>query len=154
MSIEWRLIEVELTAGVAITERAIMIRARNKESLLGQVWFRPFLSLMLLTYHPSDRVLFKGSSLRLQEYTRAELMTSDHRPVYAVFEATIREIDRAKKEKIAKELVHGLIKSGGEKKLAAKVGVEIGDGGARDLARGMAKGTSEIFSNFCSWLEY
>ncbi|OWZ31660.1 phosphatidylinositol phosphate phosphatase [Cryptococcus neoformans c45] len=87
----------------------------------------------------TDRVLFKGSSLRLQEYTRAELMTSDHRPVYAVFEATIREIDRAKKEKIAKELVHGLIKIGGEKKLAAKVGVEIGGGGARDLARGMAK---------------
>lgn len=87
----------------------------------------------------TDRVLFKGSALRLHEYTRAELMTSDHRPVYAVFEATIREIDRAKKEEIAKELVHGLVKSGAEKKIAAKVGVEIGGGGARDLARGMAK---------------
>lgn len=109
---------------------------------------------MILTYHPSDRVLFKGSALRLHEYTRAELMTSDHRPVYAVFEATIREIDRAKKEEIAKELVHGLVKSDAEKKIAAKVGVEIGGGGARDLARGMAKGTSKIFSNFCLWLEY
>ncbi|XAO22935.1 hypothetical protein I312_101710 [Cryptococcus bacillisporus CA1280] len=84
----------------------------------------------------TDRVLFKGSTLRLQEYARAELMTSDHRPVYAVFEATIREIDRAKKEKIAKELVHSLVKSGGEKKIAAKVGVEVGNVGARDLAKG------------------
>lgn len=101
---------------------------------------------MLLAYHPSDRVLFKGSTLRLQEYARAELMTSDHRPVYAVFEATIREIDRAKKEKIAKELVHSLVKSGGEKKIAAKVGVEVGNVGARDLAKGdLAKGTWEFF---------
>lgn len=110
----------------------------------------PFFSFDVMAYHSSDRVLFKGSALRLQEYARAELMTSDHRPVYAVFEATIREIDRAKKEKIAKELVHSLVKSGGEKKIAAK-GVEVGNVGARDLAKGdLAKGTWESF--FTSFL--
>lgn len=102
-----------------------------------------------MAYHPSDRVLFKGSALHLQEYARAELMTSDHRPVYAVFEATIREIDRAKKEKIAKELVYGLVKSGGEKKIAAEVGVEVGNVGTRDLAKGgLTKGTWVFFYFF------
>lgn len=111
----------------------------------------PSFLLMLMAYHPSDRVLFKGSALRLQEYARAELMTSDHRPVYAVFEATIREIDCAEKEKIAKELVHSLVKSGGEKKIAAEVGVEVGNVGARDLAKGdLAKGTWKFF--FTSFL--
>ena len=45
----------------------------------------------------TDRVLCKGSALRLQAYNRAELWTSDHRPVYAVFSATVREVDIAKR---------------------------------------------------------
>ncbi|CAD6572285.1 MAG: inositol polyphosphate 5-phosphatase, partial [Tremellales sp. Tagirdzhanova-0007] len=52
----------------------------------------------------TDRILFKGSALRLKEYNRAELRTSDHRPVFAIFDATIREVDHAKKDAIARDL--------------------------------------------------
>ncbi|KAK4689930.1 synaptojanin, partial [Tremellales sp. Uapishka_1] len=70
----------------------------------------------------TDRILFKGSSLRLKEYNRAELVTSDHRPVYAVFDATIREVDHAKKEVITKGIIHSLRhNSAGGEKLDAKV---------------------------------
>nr|XP_031862893.1 uncharacterized protein CI109_001367 [Kwoniella shandongensis]KAA5529965.1 hypothetical protein CI109_001367 [Kwoniella shandongensis] len=61
----------------------------------------------------TDRILFKGPALRLKEYNRTELMTSDHRPVYAVFDATIREIDHVKKDAISKEIVHSILRSGG-----------------------------------------
>lgn len=52
------------------------------------------------------------SQLRLKAYHRAELRTSDHRPVYAIFEATVREIDESRKEAITKEIVREIRKSG------------------------------------------
>ncbi|OCF75027.1 phosphatidylinositol phosphate phosphatase [Kwoniella mangroviensis CBS 8886] len=88
----------------------------------------------------TDRVLFKGSALRLKDYNRAELMTSDHRPVYAVFDATIREVDHARKDAISKEIVHSILTSGGEKKMDEKVeDVVRGHGGPRDLVRDLAR---------------
>ncbi|KAK8861609.1 hypothetical protein IAR55_002432 [Kwoniella newhampshirensis] len=89
----------------------------------------------------TDRVLFKGPALRLKEYNRAELMTSDHRPVYAVFDATIREIDHARKDAISKELLHSILRSGGagEERLDDKVEKSLGyGGGVKDVVRGLA----------------
>lgn len=48
----------------------------------------------------------------MKAYHRAELRTSDHRPVYAVFEATVREIDESRKEQITKEIVRDIRKTG------------------------------------------
>ncbi|WRT65736.1 uncharacterized protein IL334_002684 [Kwoniella shivajii] len=88
----------------------------------------------------TDRILFKGSALRLKEYSRAELMTSDHRPVYAVFDATIREVDHARKDKISKEIVHSILSSGGGKKMDEKVErVMRGHGGPRDLIKDLTE---------------
>ncbi|ODO04590.1 hypothetical protein I350_05196 [Cryptococcus amylolentus CBS 6273] len=87
----------------------------------------------------TDRILFKGAALRLKEYSRSELMTSDHRPVYAVFDATIREVDHVKRDGIAKELVHGFVREGGSQKLEGIVGVEVGEKSARETTRGLAK---------------
>nr|XP_019012040.1 phosphatidylinositol phosphate phosphatase [Kwoniella pini CBS 10737]OCF50821.1 phosphatidylinositol phosphate phosphatase [Kwoniella pini CBS 10737] len=88
----------------------------------------------------TDRILFKGPALRLKEYNRAELMTSDHRPVYAVFDATIREVDHARKDAIAKEIVHSILTSGGGKKIDEKVeGVVRGRGGPKDLVKDLTR---------------
>lgn len=38
----------------------------------------------------TDRIVYKGNDLKLLQYTRAELLTSDHRPVLALFEADVR----------------------------------------------------------------
>jgi hypothetical protein len=48
----------------------------------------------------------------LKAYSRAELRTSDHRPVYAIFQVTVREVDEIKKEQIAKSIIHEIRKSG------------------------------------------
>jgi hypothetical protein len=52
----------------------------------------------------TDRILYKGA-VKLAAYDRAELRTSDHRPVYAIFEAKVREVDQAKKERISREIM-------------------------------------------------
>ncbi|KAI5287428.1 inositol polyphosphate 5-phosphatase [Ascosphaera aggregata] len=53
-----------------------------------------------------DRVLWKGTNLRLLQYYAAPLMFSDHRPVYATFECTISVVDEQAKEEIRKEAIH------------------------------------------------
>lgn len=68
----------------------------------------------------TDRILFKGSALRLQEYNRAELRTSDHRPVYASFDATIREVDQPAKDRITDEIVKSMRNNDGLLTLDAK----------------------------------
>ncbi|KAI9019211.1 SacI homology domain-containing protein [Phycomyces nitens] len=52
----------------------------------------------------TDRIIFKGESLRQIQYARAELYTSDHRPVLALFEANIVTFDRDARERLQKEL--------------------------------------------------
>lgn len=88
----------------------------------------------------TDRILFKGSALRLKEYHRAELRTSDHRPVYAVFDATIRQVDQAKKDAITREITHqirqkGPLVSTGDEKIQ-----RTGNGGVTNLVKQVPNG--------------
>lgn len=69
-------------------------------------------------------MLYKGQ-LKLAEYSRAGLRTSDHRPVYAVFEAKVREVDQGKKERVMKDVLG---------RLEAGEGLdELEERGVRDL---------------------
>lgn len=52
----------------------------------------------------TDRVVYRGSQLRQLAYSRAELVMSDHRPVYALFEATLKIIDWTKRNEIRRKL--------------------------------------------------
>lgn len=56
----------------------------------------------------TDRILFKGKHLKQLQYSRAELYTSDHRPVLALFEANIITLDKEAKVKLQKELYQSL----------------------------------------------
>ena len=69
----------------------------------------------------TDRILFKGTALRLKNYGRAELWTSDHRPVYAVFDATVREVDQKKKDRIADEILQCIRGRAGDDEMDEKV---------------------------------
>lgn len=61
----------------------------------------------------TDRILFSGSLLDLNRYSRAEIYSSDHRPVYALFTATIKEIDYAKKSLTKKKILAEVLAGGG-----------------------------------------
>ncbi|CDS10954.1 hypothetical protein LRAMOSA03219 [Lichtheimia ramosa] len=52
----------------------------------------------------TDRILYKGNNLKLLQYARAELYTSDHRPVLALFEVDILTYDHDAKARLHKEL--------------------------------------------------
>ncbi|KAI8067453.1 SacI homology domain-containing protein [Gongronella butleri] len=52
----------------------------------------------------TDRILYKGMRLRQTQYARAELFTSDHRPVLALFETEVFMVDQAAKSKLEKDL--------------------------------------------------
>ncbi|KAF8759859.1 phosphatidylinositol dephosphorylation [Rhizoctonia solani] len=56
----------------------------------------------------TDRVLYRGRGLDLAAYNRAELKQSDHRPIYAIFHATARVIDVAKKNALQAQLLGDL----------------------------------------------
>ncbi|KAI8890412.1 DNase I-like protein [Backusella circina FSU 941] len=56
----------------------------------------------------TDRILFKGNQLKQLQYTRAELCTSHHRPVFAIFEAKIISLNNDAKTKLQKELYQSL----------------------------------------------
>ncbi|KAK6507067.1 inositol polyphosphate 5-phosphatase [Arthrobotrys musiformis] len=51
-----------------------------------------------------DRILRKGSNVRQLTYNSAPLKFSDHRPVYATFEATIQFINEEVKEKLSQQI--------------------------------------------------
>jgi hypothetical protein len=88
----------------------------------------------------TDRILFRGPALRLKEYNRAELRTSDHRPVFTIFEATIREVDAGKKDKIVKQLVQEIRQKGsGDANLDEKV-ERVAKGGVERMSQGMTNG--------------
>ncbi len=53
----------------------------------------------------TDRILFRGLGLQQQSYSRAELKTSDHRPVYATFVGPVRIVDHLKRDTIRKQLL-------------------------------------------------
>ncbi|KAG1152714.1 hypothetical protein G6F37_002561 [Rhizopus arrhizus] len=56
----------------------------------------------------TDRILFKGEQLKQIQYNRAELYTSDHRPVFAIFDADIITLDNEAKSKLQKEIYQSL----------------------------------------------
>lgn len=71
----------------------------------------------------TDRVLYsvnnvgsagggEGHQLRQMVYDRAELKTSDHRPVYAMFRAEVRVFDKEKRNRMRKEILMRASKGG------------------------------------------
>ncbi|CBQ72962.1 related to phosphatidylinositol phosphate phosphatase [Sporisorium reilianum SRZ2] len=68
----------------------------------------------------TDRILYRGLGLRQLSYSRAELRTSDHRPVYAAFVGPVRIVDHLKRDTIRKQLLqekkvaNGLSGGGGD----------------------------------------
>ncbi|OZJ05244.1 hypothetical protein BZG36_02309 [Bifiguratus adelaidae] len=52
----------------------------------------------------TDRILYRGDGLTQQFYDSVSLYTSDHRPVCALFDAEILQLDNAAKEALKKQL--------------------------------------------------
>lgn len=52
----------------------------------------------------TDRILSRGTNLRQQSYDSAPLLFSDHRPVYALFNADIVIVNESKKSDLARQL--------------------------------------------------
>ncbi|OSD04401.1 DNase I-like protein [Trametes coccinea BRFM310] len=69
----------------------------------------------------TDRILFKGQSLDLAVYSRAELKGSDHRPVFAIFRAEVRIIDHAKRAALSKLLLESVTSTAPGEKLDEKL---------------------------------
>ncbi|KZT72567.1 inositol polyphosphate phosphatase [Daedalea quercina L-15889] len=69
----------------------------------------------------TDRILFKGSSLDLSSYSRAELKSSDHRPVFALFRAEVRIIDHARRDALSRLLLESVTTSAPGEKLDEKL---------------------------------
>ncbi|PWN50510.1 hypothetical protein IE53DRAFT_368846 [Violaceomyces palustris] len=63
----------------------------------------------------TDRILYRGEGLEQQSYYRAELKTSDHRPVYSCFTAKVRTFDEVKKNEIKRQLMMERRRSGGNR---------------------------------------
>lgn len=55
-----------------------------------------------------DRILFRAADLRLLHYDRAELMSSDHRPVYALFQLQARVVNRDARRRIKVEVLKSI----------------------------------------------
>ncbi|KAJ3316458.1 inositol polyphosphate 5-phosphatase, partial [Boothiomyces sp. JEL0866] len=52
----------------------------------------------------TDRVLYKGKGVNLVEYDRGEQTMSDHRPVKAVFEVDVLQINKELKQKVENQI--------------------------------------------------
>ncbi|GAA6009081.1 hypothetical protein JCM10207_004086 [Rhodosporidiobolus poonsookiae] len=57
----------------------------------------------------TDRILYNGGDLDAFRYQRAELMASDHRPVYALFRSRIRIVDETKRATLRKQLLQDIL---------------------------------------------
>ncbi|KAG8769922.1 inositol polyphosphate 5-phosphatase, partial [Serendipita sp. 398] len=69
----------------------------------------------------TDRILYRGNSLDLEKYFRAELKGSDHRPVYALFRAEVQIVDHAKRKALQKKLLQAVTATGPDEKLDEKL---------------------------------
>lgn len=133
------------------TAQTLTIRQRRCEFQLtpvcsvSRLWSGPGLTVPPLVF--ADRIIYKGQDLDVNRYARAELRSSDHRPgkaslsravspsfecvltsivallcaVYAIFQASIRNVDHAKRSALRKELLHELLKHGPDEKLDDKL---------------------------------
>ncbi|KAM5535531.1 hypothetical protein V8D89_010868 [Ganoderma adspersum] len=81
----------------------------------------------------TDRILFKGISLDLSVYSRAELKSSDHRPVFALFRAEVRIIDHAKRAALQKLLLENVTTTAPGEKLDEKLASLAFSSEERDL---------------------
>lgn len=91
----------------------------------------------------TDRILYKGEGLDCYRYQRAELRTSDHRPVYALFRSRIRTVDAAKRAALRKELLQQLLKHSPHESLDAKLSRVSINGRAPDRTRLPAPSTDQ-----------
>ena len=58
----------------------------------------------------TDRVLWKGKDITLRSYRRHELLTSDHRPVSAVFSSVIKSVILQKRHEVYRNLIRKIDK--------------------------------------------
>ncbi|KAJ7590659.1 inositol polyphosphate phosphatase [Mycena floridula] len=56
----------------------------------------------------TDRILYRGHSLDLSVYSRAELKGSDHKPVFGIFRAGIRVVDIGKRSALSRLLLESV----------------------------------------------
>ena len=104
----------------------------------------PRLSLNILKRQMShlDRILYHGS-LDLAVYARAELKSSDHRPVFALFRMVVWIVDRAKQDALARLLLENVVSTANDEKLDEKLAAltlhpSTNDCLCFDLSRGSA----------------
>ncbi|EMD40920.1 hypothetical protein CERSUDRAFT_111503 [Gelatoporia subvermispora B] len=69
----------------------------------------------------TDRVLYKGAQLDLSVYSRAELKSSDHRPVFAIFRAEVRIIDHDKRADLSRLLLESVTSTAPGERLDEKL---------------------------------
>ncbi|KAH8118625.1 inositol polyphosphate phosphatase [Phellopilus nigrolimitatus] len=69
----------------------------------------------------TDRILYRGDDLDLVVYSRAELLGSDHRPVFAIFRAEVRVIDATKRNALHRLLLDSVVSTGPDEKLDEKL---------------------------------
>jgi hypothetical protein len=69
----------------------------------------------------TDRILFRGDQLDLNSYSRAEIRSSDHRPVYALFRASVRIVDIAKRTALSQQLLRNVTSTAPGEKLEEKL---------------------------------
>lgn len=73
-----------------------------------------------ITDRQSDRILYRGS-LDLTVYNRAELKSSDHRPVFALFKTVVWIVDQAKRDALARLLLENVTSTSNGEKLDEKL---------------------------------
>ncbi|PCH41458.1 inositol polyphosphate phosphatase [Wolfiporia cocos MD-104 SS10] len=69
----------------------------------------------------TDRILYKGALLDLAVYSRAELKSSDHRPVFAIFRTDVRAIDHVKRSALSRLLTESVTTTTPGEKLDEKL---------------------------------
>lgn len=68
----------------------------------------------------TDRILYQGP-LDLSVYNRAELKSSDHKPVFALFRTVVWIVDRVKQDTLARLLLENVTSTSGDEKLDEKL---------------------------------
>ncbi|KDQ64344.1 hypothetical protein JAAARDRAFT_27972 [Jaapia argillacea MUCL 33604] len=81
----------------------------------------------------TDRVLYRGTQLDLTVYSRAELRSSDHRPVFALFRASVRSINTEKKAALSRLLMENVRSTAPGEKLDEKLAALTFHSGQADL---------------------
>jgi synaptojanin len=65
--------------------------------------------------------LYRGDQLELSAYSSADVRSSDHRPVYALFRAAVRIIDFAKRTALSQQLLRNVTSTAQGEKLEDKL---------------------------------